>query len=591
MKKAWLSAAVLAVFVPAGFAAADEEPQELEGGALDAAPMKDRFEDSFNIGAAIEPHQTEGTHGEVLAHHYNSLTAENVMKPENLQPEEGEFYWDDADRLVDFANEHDMDLRFHTLLWHNQVPDWFFEDEDGNYMAEEEDEAKREENKELLLERLETHIHTVVERYKDDVDAWDVVNEVISDAEEPTDEDGFGLRDDTPWYQITGDEYIKTAFRAAREAGGEDALLFINDYNTEIEPKRDHLHGYIEHLLEEGVPVDGIGHQAHIQLEWPTLQEMRESFEMFDDLGLVTHITELDVSLYEYPPITDNETYDDISDEEFASQAERYYELFSLYENLDHIIDSLTFWGIGDDHTWLNDRAEEANDGVGKDGPFVFDTDLNVKPAYAQMMREDILTLDELMALEEEEEEDAPDEEAPEEEVPSVSFTDIDSSHPYYHVVERMAGASVIEGYPDGSFRPDEPVQRLHTALLLQRDLGLGTSDSHGFQDVAADHPDAGALGAVEDAGIFSGDHRGYFHPVDPITRGEAAAVLSRAYGISGSDTHTFSDMEGHQFESAVAGLAQAGVVSGRTETTFDPDADVTRLEFAMLMDRIHQDD
>ena len=167
---------------------------ESESG-LDVKSIEERYEDSFNIGAAVEPYQLDGEQGEMLKHHYNSITAENVMKPESLQPEEGNFNWEEADKIVDFANENDISLRFHTLVWHNQVPEWFFEDEDGNSMVEETDDEQQKENKDLLLERLETHIETVMERYKDDVDAWDVVNEAVDDD---------GLRE-SEWYEIHRD--------------------------------------------------------------------------------------------------------------------------------------------------------------------------------------------------------------------------------------------------------------------------------------------------------------------------------------------------------------------------------------------------
>src|SRR5690606_37175178 len=158
-----------------------------------------------------------------------------AMKPSSLQPSEGNFRWENADRIVQFAKENGMELRFHTLVWHNQVPDWFFLDENGKPMIDETDPDKREANKQLLLQRLETHVRTVVERYKDDIKYWDVVNEVV----EPNDPDGMR---NSPWYQITGTDYIETAFRAAREAGGPDIKLYINDYGTDDVRKRDRIY-------------------------------------------------------------------------------------------------------------------------------------------------------------------------------------------------------------------------------------------------------------------------------------------------------------------------------------------------------------
>src|SRR5699024_5906726 len=158
-----------------------------------------------------------GESAEVLKHHYNSIVADNAMKPITIQPEEGVFNWEGADKIVNFAKENDMYLRYHTLVWHNQVPDWLFLDEEGKPMIEEPNTKKQKANKELLLNRLRTHIQTVVEHYKDEVDAWDVINEVV--------DDNGDLRQ-SPWYQITGTDYIKVAFETASEFAGEDAMLY-----------------------------------------------------------------------------------------------------------------------------------------------------------------------------------------------------------------------------------------------------------------------------------------------------------------------------------------------------------------------------
>lgn len=360
--------------------------------ALDVEPMKDRYESSFDIGAAVEPYQLEGIHADILKHHYNSIVAENVMKPIEIQPEEGVFNFEEADKVVQFAKENDMYLRFHALVWHSQVPEWFFLDENGNPMVDETDTNKKEKNKELLLNRLEDHIKTIVTRYKDEVDAWDVVNEVI----DPDASNEHGLRE-SEWYLITGTDYIKTAFETTRKYAGEDADLYINDFNTEVEPKRTYLYNLVKDLLEQGVPIDGVGHQGHIQIEWPSIEETRDSINLFASLGLDNQITELDVSLYGWPPTPVYETYEEIlASGRLLEQAERYEQLFTLYNELDDKISNVTFWGIADDHTWLDDRAEEYNGGVGKDAPFAFDLNFKVKPAYWAIMNydlEDMLTL------------------------------------------------------------------------------------------------------------------------------------------------------------------------------------------------------
>lgn len=199
--------------------------------AEDIPSLAEAFRDYFPIGAAIEPGYTTGQIAELYKKHVNMLVAENAMKPASLQPTEGNFQWADADRIVQFAKENGMELRFHTLVWHNQTPDWFFLDKEGKPMVEETDPQKREENRKLLLQRLENYIRAVVLRYKDDIKSWDVVNEVI----EPNDPGGMR---NSPWYQITGTEYIEVAFRAAREA--EDPILsFISTITIQMTLSRE----------------------------------------------------------------------------------------------------------------------------------------------------------------------------------------------------------------------------------------------------------------------------------------------------------------------------------------------------------------
>ncbi|QTM99099.1 1,4-beta-xylanase [Sediminibacillus dalangtanensis] len=381
LRKPIIAGLAFSLFVSVGVHKVGAEQTESAASALEVPSIQERYQDSFTIGAAVEPYQLEGTQGEILKHHYNSIVAENVMKPINIHPEEKRYDFEEADKVVQFARENNMEVRFHNLVWHSQVPEWFFLDKQGNKMVDETDPKQREKNKQLLLKRLEKHIKTIVKRYRDDVDSWDVVNEVIDEYAS----NERGLRE-SPWYQITGTDYIKTAFETTRKYAGEDAKLYINDYNTEVEPKRTYLYNLVVDLLEQGVPIDGVGHQSHIQLGWPSLQEMEDSINMFADLGLDNQITELDVSIYGWPPAPAYPTYDAIPDSIFLTQAQRYDDLFALYERLEDKISNVTFWGIADDHTWLDDRAEEYNDGIGKDAPFVFDPEYNVKPAYWSIM-------------------------------------------------------------------------------------------------------------------------------------------------------------------------------------------------------------
>ncbi len=334
----------------------------------DIPALAESLADYFPIGAAIEPAQTGGLKAELLKKHVNMLVAENVMKPDAIQPSEGVFKWEHADRIVSFAKENGMTLRFHTLVWHSQVGAWFFKDAEGKPMMDETDPDKRERNKELLLKRLDAHVRAIVERYKDDIRDWDVVNEVI----EPGDPDGMRASE---WYKISGTDFIATAFRAAREAGGPNIRLYINDYGTDNPVKRDRLYELVKELLEQGVPIDGVGHQTHIDVYGPTVASIIASMVKFAELGLDNQVTELDMSLYRW---NDRSDYgDQIPDNMLEQQADRYGELFHAFKAHKDILSAVVLWGISDDHTWLNGFPVTRTN-----APLLFDRQYQAKSAF-----------------------------------------------------------------------------------------------------------------------------------------------------------------------------------------------------------------
>jgi len=354
---------------PSGQPAQQTPPPKPTSIEYDIPSLKDVFADYFPIGAAIEPQHMSGMMGELLKKHVNMIVAENAMKPSSIQPREGHFNWTNADKIVNFAKENGMQIRFHTLVWHNQVPSWFFLDENNKPMVDETDPEKREANKQLLLQRLETHVKTIVERYKDDIKYWDVVNEVVEPG------DPGGMRN-SPWYQITGTDYIKTAFRAAREAGGPDIKLYLNDYGTDSIQKRDIIYRLVKEMLDEGVPIDGIGHQTHISIYSPSINAIIDSMKKFAELGLDNLVTELDMSLYSWNDRSDYGT--EIPERILKLQADRYKQLFEAFKENKDILSEVTFWGISDAHTWLSgfpiSRVGEA--------PLLFDKNYQAKPAY-----------------------------------------------------------------------------------------------------------------------------------------------------------------------------------------------------------------
>lgn len=313
----------------------------------------------FPIGAAIGPKALEGPHAQLLVKHFNSIVAENVMKMGFLQPTEGVFDFRAADALVGFAKAHHMLIRGHTLVWYKENPPWLFKDADGN------DLQPGPESKAFLLRRLDTYIRTVVSRYKENVYAWDVVNEVI----DPAQPDGFRR---TPWFEITGTDYIDTAFRAAHEAAPH-AKLFLNDFDTTNPAKRTFLLNLVRDLKARGVPIDGVGHQMHINIHYPSVEAIAETIHIFSSLGVDNQITELDVSLYDNP----TQTCSAISQDVLIEQGYRYRDLFQTFRALKGEISAVTFWGMADDRTWLKKFPISR-----LNLPLLFDEQLQPKPAY-----------------------------------------------------------------------------------------------------------------------------------------------------------------------------------------------------------------
>jgi endo-1,4-beta-xylanase len=325
---------------------------------LKEAPPKlhEAFKHHFKIGAAVNP-LTIDTQRELLAKHFNSITAENEMKFERLHPEEGRYTFERADQLLSFAKEHGMGVRGHTLVWHNQTPNWVFEDKDGGPT-----------DRVTLLARMKAHIDTVVTRYKGEIYAWDVVNEAISDKE------GEHLRP-SKWLDIAGEDFIAKAFEYAH-AADPDALLFYNDYNESVPVKREKVYTLVKTLKEKGVPIHGVGLQAHWNLEVPAIDHIREAIERYASLGMRLHITELDVSMF----LHDDKRTDLTAPtaEMLDRQAERYGQMFRLLAEYRGCIDSVTFWGAADDFTWLDGFPVRGR----KNWPFVFDTKHEPKQSF-----------------------------------------------------------------------------------------------------------------------------------------------------------------------------------------------------------------
>ncbi|MDI6100577.1 endo-1,4-beta-xylanase [Actinoplanes sp. NEAU-A12] len=275
-----------------------------------------------------------------VAREFDTVTAENEMKWQVVEPERGRYDWAAADRLVDFARANGQAVRGHTLVWHNQNPSWLTED--AFTPAE-------------LRRILRDHIHTEVRHFKGRIWHWDVVNEAIN-------EDGT-LRDSI-WLRALGPGYIADAFRWAHEADPK-AKLYLNDYNNEgVNAKSDAYYALVKRLRAEGVPVHGYGMQGHLAVQYGFPDTVAENVRRFDVLGVQTAFTEVDVRMIlPADPV------------KVQAQAQGFSSLLQACLLARHCV-SYTLWGFTDRYSWVPGWF----DGEGSATPF--DEELRPKPAY-----------------------------------------------------------------------------------------------------------------------------------------------------------------------------------------------------------------
>jgi endo-1,4-beta-xylanase len=321
--------------------------------------LKDFYKDYFLIGVAVGPNNLVGEQAELIKKHFNSLTAENAMKPGPIHPEENRYAWENADKIVDFAQVNGLKVRGHTLCWHNQTAPWMFKDSEGNQVT-----------KEVALARLKDHITRVVSRYKGKIYAWDVLNEAVEDS------DTAKLYRETMWYKICGEEYIAKVFQWAHEAD-PDAVLVYNDYNTENPSKRDRIYKMLKKLLDEGVPVNAVGLQGHWNINDPTEKNLRDAVDKFSSLGLKIQITELDVSIYASSADTAGIGF---TPQREQKQIDFYKMAFKVFREKKDVITGVTFWNVSDLHSWRDRRNMKVY-------PLLFDENLKPKKVFGEVVK------------------------------------------------------------------------------------------------------------------------------------------------------------------------------------------------------------
>ena len=313
--------------------------------------LKDAYKDYFSIGVAVNMRNISNPEQiAIIKKDFNSITAENDMKPQPTEPAYGQFNWKNADKIANFCRSNGIKLRGHCLMWHAQIGEWMYKDEKGDLVS-----------KEKLFQNMKHHITAIVERYKDVVYAWDVVNEAISDGGWQGGRRGMGEHPspyrNSPLYQIAGDEFIKKAFIYAREAD-PNVLLFYNDYNAADPGKRDRIYNMVKSMKEEGVPIDGIGMQGHYNVYGPSMEDVDAALTKYSTIVKHIHITELDIRANQEMGGQLNFSRDggNISQVVKTLQEDQYARLFKVLRKHKDVVDNVTFWNLSDRDSWLGAR-------------------------------------------------------------------------------------------------------------------------------------------------------------------------------------------------------------------------------------------
>ncbi|MBO9657221.1 MAG: endo-1,4-beta-xylanase [Chitinophagaceae bacterium] len=349
--------------------------------------LKDAYKGVFLTGTAVNDEIVSGKNKamqDIAIREFNAITAENVMKAALINPRPGVFEFAPADSFVAFGEKHQMFIIGHTLVWHNQVPAWFFTNVKG-----------KPNNKKEQLERLRSYIKAVAGRYKGRVHAWDVVNEVIGED---------GNYRPTSWVNAigNGDTLVKYAFLFASQYA-PDAELYYNDFNTWRPAKRDGIIRMVKMLQKEGIKIDGIGMQGHWGLNYPDNKYIEDAIDAYASCGVKVMITELDVDVL---PLTKEGQVigQGMADKQFqleefksfldpyrkglpdsvqALLTKRYADLFSIFYKRRDKISRVSVWGIADDMSWKNDYPVPGRTNY----PLLWDRQLKPKPALDAILR------------------------------------------------------------------------------------------------------------------------------------------------------------------------------------------------------------
>lgn len=312
----------------------------------------------------------------LLTAQFSHVTPENCMKPAALRATDQAWDFDQADKFVAFAKAKDLKVVGHCLVWakDDRTPAWFHED------------AGAPASKEVLLGRMKAYIDTVVGRYKGKIAAWDVVNEALDDGKNE-------LRD-SGWTRAAGDEFIALAFEYAH-AADPAALLIYNDYNNELDGKREKMLRLLARLKSRGAPVHAIGLQGHYEIDRVPYEALEKTLVALRAIGMKAVVSELDIDViprgrwwadgnkHRAEMVKVDPYADGCPPDILARQAEQYARLFRLFRNYDDVIVRVSFWNLHDGQSWLNTFPWKR-----VNHPLLFDRQGQPKPAFTAVLKE-----------------------------------------------------------------------------------------------------------------------------------------------------------------------------------------------------------
>ena len=349
--------------------------------------LEDAYKGAFLVGAAVNDDIVTGRDSlaqRIVLRQFNSISPENVLKAESVNPRPGVFNWGPADAYVAFGVKHHLFVHGHTLVWHNQTPAWFWQDSAGRPLPVA-----------AVKQRLHDHIEAVAGRYAGRIQSWDVVNEVI---------DNDGSYRQLGWVKAVGngDSLVTWAFRWAAQYAGPKTELYYNEFNAWRPAKRDGIVRLVRMLQKQGIRIDGVGIQGHWGLDYPSVHDIAAAIDSFAATGVKVSITELDVDVL--PVSKEGQlTGAAMLDPQFQlpefkkfldpyraglppavqkQLADRYAELFRLFYARRDKLERVTFWGVHDGMSWKNDRPVPGRTNY----PLLWDRQRQPKPALEAVL-------------------------------------------------------------------------------------------------------------------------------------------------------------------------------------------------------------